>query len=44
MINGPADVWVERRGKLELTAVKFRDNQHVANIAQRIAAGRSTGR
>jgi pilus assembly protein CpaF len=38
MINGPADVWVERRGKLELTAVKFRDNQHVANIAQRIAA------
>ena len=38
MINGPQDVWVERRGKLELTAVKFRDNQHVANIAQRIAA------
>ncbi|HLZ66963.1 MAG TPA: CpaF family protein [Aliidongia sp.] len=42
MINGPHNVWVERRGKLELVPVRFRDNQHVANIAQRIAA--SVGR
>ncbi|HEV2676365.1 MAG TPA: CpaF family protein [Aliidongia sp.] len=42
MVNGPDKVWVERRGKLELVAVRFRDNQHVANIAQRIAA--SVGR
>jgi pilus assembly protein CpaF len=38
MVNGPYAVWVERRGKLEQTTIKFRDNQHVANIAQRIAA------
>ena len=42
MVNGPHSVWVERRGKLELVPVRFRDNQHVANIAQRIAA--SVGR
>jgi pilus assembly protein CpaF len=42
MVNGPHSVWVERRGKLTETTVKFRDNQHVANIAQRIAA--SVGR
>ncbi|GGF19572.1 pilus assembly protein CpaF [Aliidongia dinghuensis] len=42
MVNGPNNVWVERRGKLELVPVRFRDNQHVANIAQRIAA--SVGR
>ena len=42
MVNGPESVWVERRGKLELVPVRFRDNQHVANIAQRIAA--SVGR
>jgi len=36
MINGPSQVYVERRGKLELTEVRFRDNAHVMNIAQRI--------
>jgi pilus assembly protein CpaF len=36
MVNGPYQVYVERRGKLELTEVKFRDNQHVMNVAQRI--------
>jgi len=38
MVNGPSSVWVERHGKLEQVNVKFRDNQHVTNIAQRIAA------
>ncbi len=38
MINGPHSVWVERRGKLELTPIRFRDNQHATNVAQRIAA------
>jgi pilus assembly protein CpaF len=39
MVNGPYNVYVERFGKLELASqVKFRDNQHVANVAQRIAA------
>src|SRR4029453_4785448 len=31
MVNGPYQVYVERKGKLELTDVKFRDNQHVLN-------------
>ncbi|WP_414449230.1 CpaF family protein [Burkholderia sp. 22PA0099] len=39
LVNGPDQVFVERRGRLELTPYKFRDNMHVANVAQRIAAG-----
>jgi pilus assembly protein CpaF len=38
MVNGPKQVYVERRGKLELTNVRFRDNAHVMNIAQRIVS------
>ena len=36
MVNGPKQVYVERKGKLELTDVVFKDNQHVQNIASRI--------
>jgi pilus assembly protein CpaF len=36
MVNGPFQVYIERRGKLELTDIRFRDNQHVMNVAQRI--------
>ena len=36
MVNGAYQVYVERKGKLELTDVKFRDNPHVMNVAQRI--------
>ncbi|MGP1393937.1 MAG: CpaF family protein [Inquilinaceae bacterium] len=36
MVNGPNQVYVERRGKLELTSVKFQDNAHVMSIATRI--------
>ncbi|WP_159993472.1 CpaF family protein [Roseomonas sp. 18066] len=39
MVNGPHRVFVERRGQLTLAPVQFRDNQHIAGIAQRIAAG-----
>jgi pilus assembly protein CpaF len=42
MVNGPDQIYVERHGKLELTPLKFRDNAHVVNVAQRIAA--SVGR
>lgn len=38
MVNGPERVFVEQRGRTVLSNVRFRDNQHVANIAQRIAA------
>ncbi|HEX5078633.1 MAG TPA: CpaF family protein [Geminicoccaceae bacterium] len=36
MVNGPHQVYVERKGKLEITDVRFRDNAHVMNVAQRI--------
>lgn len=38
MVNGPQQVYVERRGKLELTRVVFRDNEHLYNIIERIIA------
>jgi pilus assembly protein CpaF len=39
LVNGPTDIYVERRGKLEKVPGRFRDTQHVVNIAQRIATG-----
>jgi len=36
MVNGPKQVYVERRGKLELTDVIFRDNAHLMNICTKI--------
>jgi pilus assembly protein CpaF len=38
MVNGPANIYVERSGKLERIAVRFRDNDHIASVAQKIAA------
>jgi len=37
LVNGPFDIYVERNGKLEKTAARFRDAQHLVSIAQRIA-------
>lgn len=36
LVNGPTQVYIERRGKLELTDVHFRDERHLLNIATRI--------
>ena len=38
LINGPFQVYVERRGELELTPVHFRDNDHLLRIVNRIVA------
>lgn len=38
LVNGPFSIFVERRGKLELTSAKFRNNAHVMHVAQRIAS------
>jgi pilus assembly protein CpaF len=38
LVNGPFSIYIERRGKLEKTAGRFRDVQHVVNVAQRIAS------
>ncbi|QEG39618.1 CpaF family protein [Roseimaritima ulvae] len=36
LVNGPECVYVERRGMLELTSIKFRDNDHLVDIVRRI--------
>jgi pilus assembly protein CpaF len=38
MVNGPKQVYVERKGKLQLTDVGFRDNAHVMSICTRIVS------
>ncbi len=38
LINGPHKIYVERRGKLEKTDVKFRDNEHLLQIIDRIVS------
>lgn len=38
LINGPKNVFVERRGRLELTNIVFRDEQHLLEIVQRFAS------
>ena len=38
LVTGAQMVYVERRGKLVLTPVKFRNNAHVLHVAQRIAS------
>ncbi|OFX03778.1 MAG: pilus assembly protein CpaF [Alphaproteobacteria bacterium RIFCSPHIGHO2_12_FULL_66_14] len=37
LVNGWRQVYVERKGKLELTGIHFRDDLHVMHMAQRIA-------
>src|SRR5947207_7994443 len=37
LVNGPLDVYVERRGKLEKTTARFRDGAHLVSVAHRIA-------
>jgi pilus assembly protein CpaF len=38
LVNGPRQIYVERRGKLVLTGVRFRNDLHVLHVAQRIAS------
>jgi len=38
LVNGPQDVFVERRGKLEETNVIFRDDAHLLQIIERIVS------
>ena len=39
MVNGPFQTYVERKGKLTLTDVAFRDESHLMSIATRIVTG-----
>ncbi len=36
MINGPDTTYIEVKGKIEKASIKFRDNQHLTTICQRI--------
>ena len=36
MVNGPDQTFIERKGKLELANIQFRDEEHLFQIAQRI--------
>ena len=38
LVNGPRQVYVERRGKLVLADIRFRNDAHVLHVAQRIAS------
>ena len=36
MVNGPDQTYFEKRGKLQQSSIRFRDEQHLFQIAQRI--------
>ncbi|RJF85531.1 CpaF family protein [Sphingomonas cavernae] len=36
MVNGPEQTYIERKGKLEIAQIQFRDEEHLLQIAQRI--------
>lgn len=38
MVNGPNQIYVEDKGKLVLTDIKFRDEEHLMNIINRIVS------
>lgn len=38
MVNGPYQIYVERKGRLELSSVRFRDESHVMHVIDRIVA------
>lgn len=42
MVNGPKQIYIEKKGKIQLSDITFRDDQHLMNICTRIvnAVGR----
>jgi pilus assembly protein CpaF len=38
MVNGPADVWIEREGLLHQTSVRFNDESHVRRVINKMVA------
>jgi len=39
LVNGPNQIYVERQGRLEISGARFRDEKHLMQVIQRIAAG-----
>jgi pilus assembly protein CpaF len=42
LVNGPDNIYIERRGKLEVTSIAFKDNDHLMRVIERIVS--SVGR
>ncbi len=38
LVNGPNQIYVERRGRLQLTGARFTDTDHLLHVIQRIAS------
>jgi len=38
LVNGPRRVYIERRGRLELTEIQFKDNAHVLHVIDKIVS------
>ena len=38
LVNGPGQIYIERAGRLSLTTLQFRDDDHLLQVIQRIAA------
>lgn len=38
LVNGPSKVYIERGGKLQLTAIRFKDNAHLLHIIEKIVS------
>ncbi len=38
MVNGPSKIYVEKKGKLQLSSLRFRDSDHVMNVIDRIVS------
>jgi pilus assembly protein CpaF len=38
MVNGPKQVYIEKKGKIQLSGVVFKNDEHVLNIIQRIVS------
>ena len=38
LVNTHAKIWVERKGKLELTGIRFKDDDHLMRVIDRIVA------
>lgn len=38
MVNGPKQIFIEKKGRIELSSVVFKDNEHVSQIINRIVS------
>jgi pilus assembly protein CpaF len=44
MVNGARQIYIQRRGKITLTDIKFDDNRHLFHTIQKILAGAGTNK